>query len=83
MNPKNAEGNVTRCRLCESKYHWVENCPVQADQLKTPAKTDISLFQSQNTDSDEVRRCWGESELSCFGFWLQSNSMWTKLAEML
>ena len=56
MNPKNAEGNVTRCRLCESKYHWVENCPVQADQLKTPAKTDISLFQSQNTDSDEEKR---------------------------
>ena len=25
MNTKNAEGNVTRCRMCESKYHWVEN----------------------------------------------------------
>ena len=70
MNPKDVEGNVTRCRMCESKYHWVENCPVQADQLRTPAKTNISLFQSQNTHSDEVRRCWGESELSCFGFWL-------------
>ena len=54
-NPKDAEGNVTRCRICESKYHWVENCPVQADHLRTPAKTDISLLQSQNTDSDEVR----------------------------
>ena len=64
MNPKDAEGNVTRCRLCESKYNWVENCPVQADQLRTPAKTDISLFQSQNTNSDEVRQFVGET-LNC------------------
>ena len=56
INPKDAEGNITRCRICESKYHWIENCPVQADQSRTPAKTDISLFQSQNTDSDEEKR---------------------------
>ena len=64
MNPKDAEGNITRCRIRERKYHWVENCPVQADQSRTPAKTDISLFQSQNTDSDEVRRFVGET-LNC------------------
>ena len=64
MNPKDAEGNITRCRICESKYHWVENCPVQADHSRTPAKTDISLLQSQNTDSDEVRWFVGEA-LNC------------------
>ena len=64
MNPEDAEGNLTRCQMCESKHHWVENCPVQAEQSKTPAKTDISLFQSQNTEGDEVTWFVGET-LNC------------------
>ena len=64
MNLEDAEGNLTRCQMCESKHHWVENCPVQAEQSKTPAKTDISLFQSQNTEGDEVTWFVGET-LNC------------------
>ena len=27
MNPIDKEGNVSRCHICDSKFHWAGNCP--------------------------------------------------------
>lgn len=27
LNPKDRWGNVSRCAVCDSKYHWVADCP--------------------------------------------------------
>ena len=42
LNPVDRDGNITRWRTCESKYHWQSECPVRS---KTPNK--ITLFQSR------------------------------------
>ena len=38
LNPIGREGQVTRCTICESKYHWVKFCPdsYEAIEAKKP-----------------------------------------------
>ena len=59
MNPVDRDGNVTRCRICDSKYHWHSDCTVQT---KGPGK--ISLFQAKNIESEEIKVFVGET-LNC------------------
>ena len=65
MNAADADGNITRCRICDSKYHWQYNCPVNESQRsKMKANNDaqnISLFQSQQQSEDEMRIFVGET----------------------
>ncbi len=59
MNPVDREGNVTRCRICDSKFHWHQDCTVKA---KGPDK--ITLFQAKDIDNEETRVFVGET-LNC------------------
>ena len=27
LNPRDANGSISRCSVCESKFHWARNCP--------------------------------------------------------
>ena len=56
LNPVDRDGNITRCRTCDSKYQWQSECPVR---LKTPEK--ITLFQSKNIDNEETKVFVGET----------------------
>ena len=59
MNPVDRDGNVTRCRICDSKFHWHQDCTVNP---KGPEK--ITLFQAKDIDNEETRIFVGET-LSC------------------
>ena len=59
MNPVDREGNITRCRICESKYHWHNDCTVKS---KGPDK--ITLFQANNIENEETKIFVGET-LNC------------------
>ena len=50
INPAQAEGNVTRCRICDSKFHWQHDCPASFEnQRKAAGGTQhITLFQYIN-----------------------------------
>ena len=63
MNPADAEGNVTRCRICDSKFHWQHDCPASFEnQRKAAGGTQhITLFQSQHHKTDEMRTFVGET----------------------
>ena len=56
LNPVDRDGNIKRCRTCESKYHWQSECPVRS---KTPDK--ITLFLSKNIDNEETKVFVGET----------------------
>ena len=56
LNPVDRDGNITRCRTCDSKYHWQSECPVRS---KTPDT--ITLFQSKNIDNEETKVFAGET----------------------
>ena len=34
LNPLNNKGEVSRCNLCWSRYHWVSNCPDTPSQFE-------------------------------------------------
>ena len=59
LNSVDRDGNITRCRTCDSKYHWQSECPVRS---KIPDK--ISLFQSKNIENEETKVFVGET-LNC------------------
>ena len=50
MNPVNSSGNITKCWICQSIYHWFKDCPQEVDNTSTLAK--LSLF------TDEVCNCY-------------------------
>ena len=50
MNPLNSSGNITKCSICQSIYHWVRDCPHKVDDTSTQVK--LSLF------TDEVYNCY-------------------------
>jgi hypothetical protein len=33
MNPLDGEGKVSRCIICDSKYHWADKCPDKSPKL--------------------------------------------------
>ena len=33
MNPVDSSGNLTRCLVCDSKYHWADKCPDRGYKL--------------------------------------------------
>lgn len=59
MNPVDRDGNVTRCRLCDSKFHWHQDCTVNPKGLDK-----ITLFQAKDIDNEETRIFVGET-LNC------------------
>ena len=50
MNPVNSNGNVKKCSICQSIYHWFRDCPHKLDDTSTQVK--LSLF------TDEVYNCY-------------------------
>ena len=50
MNPVNSSGNITKCSICQSIYHWFRDCPYEVDDTSTQVK--LSLF------TDEVYNCY-------------------------
>ena len=44
-NPKDKDGNYTRCTICESINHWTPNCPDNQDHNNT-FYNEIVLYQS-------------------------------------
>ena len=33
MNPPGPDGEISRCSMCESKYHWIKDCPEMTTEL--------------------------------------------------
>ena len=67
LNPLDSEGNVSRCNICDSKFHWARKCPdaYENQSQHSREKTEkISLFQSPNHDANDMRVFVGET-LSC------------------
>ena len=50
MNPVNSSGNIRKCSICQSIYHWFRDCPHKVDDTSTQVK--LSLF------TDEVYNCY-------------------------
>ena len=59
MNPVDRDGNVTRCRICDIKFHWHQDCTVKQ---KSPDK--ITLFQAKDINNEESKVFVGEA-LNC------------------
>ena len=53
LNPMNSEGNVTRCNICDSKYHWQYSCPDR--NTATVTKEELNLYTILQTTSEEDR----------------------------
>ena len=34
LNPVDREGNVSKCRICDSKFHWASKCPDAFENIK-------------------------------------------------
>ena len=56
MNPV-IGGKISRCRICDSKYHWVRFCPdkyhevkLTEDQEDEPETVNITLFLSSTNN---------------------------------
>ena len=67
LNPLDRDGNVSKYSICESKFHWVRDCPdaYESQNFNAERSTEtISLFQSPNHDVDQMRVFVGET-LSC------------------
>ena len=79
MNPVDGDGNVTRCRICVSKFHWHQDCTVNLKGLDK-----ISLFQAKDIESEETRIFFWRNSLLCFsGLRMFPNSMRKELVKML
>ena len=67
LNPLYSEGNVSRCNICDRKFHWARKCPDayenQSQDSRGRTET-ISLFQSLNHYANDMRVFVGET-LSC------------------
>ena len=69
LNPPDANGNPSRCAICESVYHWARKCPDSQDTGYTGSKQtgskSITLFQKIPDgvipgNNDEMKRFVGE-----------------------
>ena len=51
-NPRDKNGKISRCAICESIYHWARNCPdkePQSDVKKSRFQEDTALLGSSQT----------------------------------
>ena len=55
QNPRGPDGEVTRCVICESIYHWARNCPhayENAERDLPSESVDLNLFMGYTGDKD-------------------------------
>ena len=59
LNPIDFDGNISRCKICDSKYHWKDDCPAAYENF---GKVDdgeqrkiVGLFQSKQQNSEEMK----------------------------
>lgn len=44
QNPKDSKGNFTRCYICKSTYHWIQDCPHKTEVAGDEAEVHFTLF---------------------------------------
>ena len=51
-NPVNSDGEVSRCNVCGSIFHWVSRCPdaYASEVSQEPEEVHITLFESSSHD---------------------------------
>ena len=58
VNPKGKDSKIMRCKICDSIYHWVRECPDNPDNDKAPSQEKYGK-QSENAfvqDTTSVER---------------------------
>ena len=49
MNPKNRDGSISRCLICDSKFHWARDCP-DAYERGDDGNTEVNIQFSLDED---------------------------------
>ena len=60
QNPLDAQGNISRCRICESINHWERDCPDQ-NSAKKRDSAEVTLFQSVLHSQESLKQFTGEA----------------------
>lgn len=51
LNPPGGNGQVSRCRICDSKFHWAKECPDAYENIvDTSNDTTNTVLESDNED---------------------------------
>ena len=53
-NPVDKEGNIMKCLICNSTYHFARYCPYSHDESNENKKFDIAKVKSENDDETSV-----------------------------
>ena len=64
MNPSGPDGDISRCLICDSKFHWARNCPhAYENAYKTPKPDEeehdnvyLSLFMGLTDNVEEENK---------------------------
>ena len=54
LNVKDQQGQVSRCKICESVMHWARNCPHKENEPSTSSATVILKVNSNMLDEDQL-----------------------------
>ena len=49
-NPHNSDGNVSRCFICDSKFHWARNCP---DAYENSNSEVLAATEEETVENEE------------------------------
>ena len=63
MNPLDREGNVSRCRICDSKFHWASNCP---DAYENRSNVGCIAVDKTSVNESDLDKDEAEVHLSLF-----------------
>ena len=61
LNPTDRWGKVSRCAICDSKYHWVAKCPHKSVSAEKDEVVHVTLFA--NEESTPENFCFGTAIL--------------------
>ena len=53
-NPLDSEGNVTRCRICDSRFHWAMRCPDAYENIEEKSSSQGNSSNHEENEGDSV-----------------------------
>ena len=79
VNPKGKNGKIMRCKICDSIYHWVRECPDNPDNDKAPSQekygkqTENAFVQDTTSVERGMEQQNAKSEVSLVTFALATS----------
>ena len=79
VNPKGKDGKIMRCKICDSIYHWVRECPDNPDNDKAPSQekygkqTENAFVQNTTSVETGIEQQNAKREMSLVTFALATS----------